>query len=86
MRVIDDPAADRPRVPLANLNIDAADLIADGKRVRMVQSLVMVGYDPAEALAAVGLDPVRHTGLASTQLQQVSVVNPDDPESVYEVE
>jgi HK97 family phage portal protein len=86
MRVIDDAAADRPRVPLANLNIDAADLIADEKRVRMAQTLVIAGYNPAEALEAVGLPPIAHTGLASTQLQQVSVVNPDDPESVYEVE
>jgi HK97 family phage portal protein len=86
LRIIDDPAANQPRVPLANMNIDAADLIADEKRVRMAQTLVIAGYNPAEALEAVGLPPIAHTGLASTQLQQVSVVNPDDPESVYEVE
>ena len=83
---IEDPAASSVRVPLANVNIDAADLVAEEKKVRMVQVLVLSGYDPAEALAAVGLDPIRHTGLASTQLQPVSMIDPENPGSVYEVE
>jgi HK97 family phage portal protein len=86
MRVIDDPAAELPRVPLANMNIDAADLIANEKRVRMAQTLVVAGYDPAEALASVGLDPIAHTGLPSAQLQQAAQIDPDDPASAYEVE
>lgn len=52
----------------------------------MARDLVMVGYDPAEALAAMGLPAIAHTGLASVQLQGVAQVNPEDPESVYEVE
>lgn len=83
---IEDPAASSVRVPLANVNIDAADLVADEKRVKMAQILVLSGYDPAEALAAVGLDPISHTGLASTQLQPVSQINPENPEAVYGVE
>ena len=83
---IEDPAAAQVRVPLANVNIDAADLVAEEKKVRMVQVLVLSGYDTAEALAAVGLDPIRHTGLASTQLQPVSMIDPENPGSVYEVE
>ena len=83
---IEDPAAFSVRVPLANVNIDAADLVADEKRVKMAQILVLSGYDPAEALAAVGLDPISHTGLASTQLQPVSQINPENPEAVYGVE
>jgi HK97 family phage portal protein len=83
---IDDPAARNVRVPLANMNIDAADLIAGEKRVRMAQTLVLSGYDPAEALVAVGLDPIAHTGLASTQLQPVAQVDPENPGAVYEVE
>ena len=82
---IEDPAASSVRVPLANVNIEAADLIADEKRVKMAQILVLSGYDPAEALRAVGLDPIAHTGLASTQLQPVSQINPENPESVYGV-
>jgi HK97 family phage portal protein len=83
---IDDPAARNVRVPLANINIEGADLVAGEKRVRMAQILVLSGYDPAEALTAVGLDPIAHTGLASTQLQPVQMVDPNNPAGVYEVE
>jgi HK97 family phage portal protein len=86
LRIIDDPAAELPRVPLANMNIDAADLIADEKRVKMAQTLVVAGFDPADAIRAVGLDPIAHTGLPSAQLQQAQTLNPDDPMSAYEVE
>jgi HK97 family phage portal protein len=86
LRVYDDPAAENPRVPLANVNLDAADLIADEKRVKMAQLLVVAGFNPADSLMAVGLDPIAHTGLPSAQLQQAQAVNPEEPESVYEVE
>jgi HK97 family phage portal protein len=86
MSDIDDAAASNVRVPLANINIDGADLVANEKRVRMAQILVLSGYDPAESLSAVGLDPIAHTGLASTQLQPVAQVDPENPGSVYEVQ
>ena len=86
MSDIEDPAASEVRVPLANINIAGADLVADEKRVRMAQILVLSGYDPAEALVAVGLDPIKHTGLASTQLQPVAQVDPANPAGVYEVQ
>jgi hypothetical protein len=86
MSDIDDPAARNVRVPLANINIEGADLVADEKRVKMAQVLVLSGYDPAEALTAVGLDPIAHTGLASTQLQPVAQVDPLNPGAVYEVQ
>jgi len=86
MSDIQDPAASQVRVPLANMNIEAADLIADEKRVKMAQILVLSGYDPAEALIAVGLDPIQHTGLASTQLQPVAQVDPENPGAVYGVD
>jgi HK97 family phage portal protein len=86
MSDIDDPAAQNVRVPLANINIEGADLVAEEKRVRMAQVLVLSGYDPAEALVAVGLDPIKHTGLASTQLQPVAQVDPLNPGAVYEVQ
>ena len=86
MSDIDDPAAQNVRVPLANINIEGADLVAEEKRVKMAQILVLSGYDPAEALVAVGLAPIAHTGLASTQLQPVAQVDPENPGSVYEVQ
>jgi HK97 family phage portal protein len=72
------------RVPLANVNIDAAELVATDKRVSMAQKLVNSGYNPAEVLSVLGLPAIDHTGLPSVQLQGVAQVNPDDPEAVYE--
>jgi HK97 family phage portal protein len=73
------------RVPLANVNIDAAELVATDKRVNMAQKLVNSGYDPADVLDVMGLPPILHTGLPTVQLQGVAQINPEDPESVYEV-
>lgn len=86
LRPITDEAADMVRVPLANINVDAADLIAVEKRAGIMQTLVNAGYQPADAARLVGLEAVTHTGLAPTMLQGVAQVNPDDPQSVYEVE
>lgn len=83
---IDDPSADTVRVPLANINVQAADLSAQQVRVRMARELVMVGYDPAETLAAFGLPAIPHTGVPSTQLQPLAQLDPTDPTSLYEGE
>jgi HK97 family phage portal protein len=82
---VEDEAANQVRVPLANVTITDQSLTAEEKRVRMANVLVLSGYDPAESLAAVGLDPIAHTGLPSTQLQPVAQVAPTDPTAVYEV-
>lgn len=86
LRPVNDAAADMPRVPLANINVDAADLIALEKRTNMLERLVRSGFQPIEAARFVGISGVSHTGLAPTLLQPVAQVNPDDPGSVYEVE
>jgi HK97 family phage portal protein len=83
---IDDPSADTVRVPLANINVDAADLSAQQVRVKMARDLVMVGYDPADVLAAFDLPAIGHTGVPSTQLQQLAQLDPNDPTSLYEAE
>lgn len=85
LRPVDDKSADLPRVPLANVNIDAADLVATDKRVSMASKLVLAGYDPAEVLTAMGLPPMDHTGVPSVQLQGLQNLNPEDPTSEYEV-
>jgi len=72
------------RVPLSNVNIDAADLVATDKRVTMAAKLVQVGFSPAEVLSALDLPSIQHSGVPSTQLQQVAQINPTDPASVYE--
>jgi HK97 family phage portal protein len=73
------------RVPLASVNIDAAELVATDKRVNMAQKLVNSGFDPAEVMAAMGLPEIAHTGLPTVQLQGIAQVNPEDPTAAYEV-
>lgn len=82
---IDDPSADTVRVPLANINVEAADLTAQQVRVKMARDLVMVGYDPAEVLAAFDLPAMEHTGVPSVQLQGLQNLDPTDPQAAYEV-
>jgi HK97 family phage portal protein len=85
LRPIDDPAAETVRVPLSNLNIDAADLSAQDKRVTMAAKLISVGFKPGDVLSAMGLDPIEHTGIAPAALQQVQIADPENiPE--YEVD
>jgi HK97 family phage portal protein len=83
---INDPSADTVRVPLANVNIDAADLTATNQRTMMVQRLVNAGYDPAEVLKAMGMPPIEHTGVPPVLLQGIAQIAPEDPQSAYEVE
>jgi hypothetical protein len=83
---IDDPSADTVRVPLANINVDAADLSAQQVRVKMARDLVMVGYDPADVLSAFDLPAIGHTGVPSVQLQPLAQLDPTDPTSLYEEE
>ena len=74
---------DQYRVPLANLALTATTLIEDEKRVKMAQMLVQVGYSPEETLAALGLPTIMHTGVPSTQLQNVAQIDPENPADVY---
>ena len=86
LRPIDDEAANAPRVPLANVNLNAADLKAMRERVAMVKELVFAGFSPEQALAAMGLPQIDHTGIPSTQLQQLAQLDPLNPLSAYEVD
>ena len=73
------------RVPLQNININAADLVAEDRKVLMAQRLVNSGYNPAEVLAAMGLPPIEHTGVPPVMLQGIAQIEPEDPQSAYEV-
>jgi HK97 family phage portal protein len=83
---IADPSADTVRVPLANVNVEAADLSAQTERVDMAQRLIQVGFDPADVLEKLGLPAMAHTGVPSVQLQAAAQLDPNNPEGVYEVE
>lgn len=74
---------DQHRVPLANVALTQTTIIEEEKKVKMAQMLVQVGYDPDETLAALNLPAITHTGVPSTQLQNVAQINPESPETVY---
>jgi len=78
-------SGDQFRVPLANINLAEADVIEQDKRVSMATRLVQTGFDPASVLSALGLPAIIHTGVPSTQLQQVAQIDPPDPGNVYDV-
>jgi HK97 family phage portal protein len=78
-------AGDQYRVPLANIDIAEADVVATDRKVLMAQRLVTVGFNPEQVLAALGLPSIGHTGLPSVMLQGVAQIDPNDPEAVYEV-
>jgi HK97 family phage portal protein len=82
----EDNSANIVRVPLANVDVDDSRLRAARERVTMARDLVYAGYDPAGVLSAVGLDAIDHTGLPSSQLQQIAAIDPEDPQSAYPVE
>lgn len=67
MRPVD--GGDVPRVPLANIAVASAGIVEERERVEMAAKLVQSGFDPSGVLSALGLPPISHTGLASSQLQ-----------------
>lgn len=81
MRPVD--GGDTYRVPLSNVDLAAAGLTETKIKVDMAQRLVLSGFDPAATLAALDLPAIEHTGLPSAQLQQVQMVDPEDPTAVY---
>lgn len=69
LRPVEDEAADNVRVPLANVNLEAADLTAMSQRVDMAQRLIQVGFDPDSVMQSLDLPAISHTGKDSVQLQ-----------------
>ena len=59
-------------------------LSGEKERVQMAQMLVTVGYDPASVAKMLGID-VAHTGLPSSQLQQIAMIDPENPSGAYPV-
>jgi len=83
---VNDDSARTVRVPLANVNVSAANLKEETEKVQMASQLVQVGFDPAQVLEALGLPEIAHTGLPSVQLQPISQIDEADPNSEYVVE
>lgn len=76
---------DNYRVPLANVDVAAANLTETDRKVLMAQRLILAGFEPAGVMQAMGLPDITHTGVPSTQLQPLSSIDPTDPASAYPV-
>jgi HK97 family phage portal protein len=76
---------DQYRVPLQNIDASDAKDVGLKLRTEIAAALIQVGFDPAAVTQAVGLPDMKHTGVPSSQLQQVSTIDPADPAAVYEV-
>ena len=73
------------RVPLANVNLTAADLAEQQVKIDMLGQMVRAGFDPIESSKALGLPDVTHLGVPPVTLQAVNIVDPENPQSVYGV-
>jgi len=74
------------RVPLANVDLAAAALVETDRKVLMAQRLITTGFNPSSVLAALGLPAIEHTGVPSVMLQGITQIDPENPESVYDVQ
>lgn len=74
------PGAEVLRVPLENIDVSAAGLVAQQRQVEMYQRLIQSGVEPDAAAAAVGLPPMRHSGLPSVQVQAPHDPSGDSPD------
>jgi HK97 family phage portal protein len=74
------------RVPLTNMDINAANLAELDRKSLIVQRLILAGFQPAAVLKAMEMPEIEHTGVPSTQLQPVGSIDPIAPKTVYEVE
>lgn len=76
---------DQYRVPLQNIDAKDAKDVGLNLRTEIIAKLIQVGFDPAEVLSAIGMEAIKHTGVPSTQLQQISTIDPGNPQAAYEV-
>lgn len=61
------------RVPLANVNLSAANLTEEQTRVEMAGKLIQVGFDPADVMAKLGLPDIQHDGGVPVTIQPEGV-------------
>ena len=76
---------DQYRVPLQNIDAKDAKDVGLNLRTEIIAKLIQVGFDPAEVLSVIGMEAIKHTGVPSTQLQQISTIDPGNPQAAYEV-
>lgn len=78
-------SGDQYRLPLQNIDAQQAPLVGDKMKAEIASILVQAGYNPDDVAKMLEISELSHTGLPSAQLQQVALIDPEDPESVYKV-
>jgi HK97 family phage portal protein len=68
------------RVPLANVDLQAAGLTEKEGLVDMAKKLIDSGFEPASVLSALGLPAITHSGLPSKAVQVIAT--PVDPATI----
>jgi len=72
------------RVPLTNIDINAANLADLDRKSAIVQRLVASGFQPAAVLKALDMPEIEHTGVPTSALQPVASIDPIAPATVYD--
>lgn len=78
-------AGDQYRVPLQNIEVEDAKDVGIKLRTEIAAQLINVGFDPEAVVAAIGLPPMKHTGVPSRLLQPLVTLDPANPQSIYDV-
>jgi HK97 family phage portal protein len=76
-------AGDQYRLPLQNIDANQAPLVGDKLKAEIASILVQAGYNPDDVAKMLEISELSHTGLPSAQLQQVALIDPEDPNAVY---
>jgi HK97 family phage portal protein len=71
------------RVPLSHVDLSAANIVEQDKRISMAVRLINVGFEPGEVMERLGLPRIDHTGLPSVQLQNAAQHVEADVDEVY---
>ena len=79
----DADGGDVYRVPLSHVDLGAANVVEQDKRITMAVKLINVGFDPGDVLRSLNLPDVPHTGLPSVQLQNAAQQAEADTQEVY---
>lgn len=76
---------DQYRVPLANIDINAANLAELDRRSVIAQRMIAAGFEPESVLDSLGLPKIPHTGIPTTQVQPAYLFDPENPKDAYKV-
>jgi HK97 family phage portal protein len=75
---------DQYRVPLANIDINAANLAELDRRSVIAQRMINAGFQPEAVLESLGIPSIPHTGIPTAQVQPAYLFDPENPKAAYD--